>query len=168
MNQESRIKKKNKFSGFTLIELLIYIGLFSVVTLLIATLFFEIGRFWAYTQKTDVLQDNARTVFTKLTQTIRAAQNVNSPQIGQSSDFLELNDQTIRLYLENRSLKIQDQGTINELTNNQVEIESLEFARIQNPDGKPTVQIKVTFKAKTVLEAEQPDTLNFQTTVSLR
>jgi len=167
-HQSSVISFRRRRVGFTLIELLIYFGLFSIVTLIITTLFFDISRFWAFAQKTDALQDNARTIFTNLTQTIRSAQNVNSPQIGQTSSFLELNNQTTKFYLEDKSLKRNDQGTINGLINNQVEIDNLEFTRIQNPDGKPTVQIKATLKAKTILGPEEPETLNFQTTVSLR
>jgi hypothetical protein len=136
--------------------------------MLIASLFFEISRFWTSTQKTDTLQDNTRTIFTQLTQTIRAAENVNTPQEGQSANTLVLNDQTLRFYLEDNALKVQNQETVSLLTNNQVEVQSLEFNRLQNPAGKPTIQIKATLKAKTAIGPEQPDTQDFQTTVSLR
>ncbi|MFZ2072713.1 MAG: type II secretion system protein [Minisyncoccia bacterium] len=82
------IKLKN---GYTLIELILYISLFAVIIFIISMSFFSFFEARIKNQTISEVEGEGIQIMQLITQTIRNANNVNSPAIGVNDISLSLN-----------------------------------------------------------------------------
>lgn len=78
------ILKKNKRLGFSLMELVVYIGIASLIVLILAGTIIEISRIYTRTKIYQSLSQNGSNALQKLTQEILSASSVNTAD----SDFI--------------------------------------------------------------------------------
>lgn len=168
--------------GFTLTEILVYVGILSMIVLVVSSLFLWISRSSAKAKATREALNNSRRAVEIMTHEIREANSIYTPTSAFSISTGQLSLETIK-YLpegENRSyidfyicekrlcLKKEGQDPI-ALTSGKVEIKSLEFSQVATTSTIPSVQISLKIDYGT------PDTqpsyqasINTTSTVSLR
>lgn len=86
-------------SGFTMIELLMYLGLYSILIIIVTQLFLTLIESRTETENLTRLQQESRYITQRLTYDIRRADQITQPaQVGQSGNQLELsiNGNTLR------------------------------------------------------------------------
>lgn len=126
---------KHSNSGFTLIELMIYIGILGVVLVFSSGFFWNITLGYIKENSREELQQNARFIFTKMTQEIREASRVITPSLGEELNFLELENSETGLV----SFNMDKEGSILmtrgkqsfELNSERVIVKNLKFRRLE-------------------------------------
>lgn len=84
--------QKKHQSGFTVIELLMYLGLYSILIVVITQLFLTLIESRTEAENLTMLQQESRYITQRLIYDIRRAQSVTLPvQVGDSGNQLELN-----------------------------------------------------------------------------
>jgi len=78
------MKRKNTKNGFTLMELVVYIGIASLIILVLAGSIIQISRVYSRAKAYQSLSQNGNSAMRKLTQEIMAAGSINSAD----SDFI--------------------------------------------------------------------------------
>lgn len=86
-----QLKARSKQSGFSLIELLIYLGLYSVLIVVITQLFITLLDSRTEAENATMLQQESRYIAQRLAFDIRRATTVTQPAtVGQTANLLEL------------------------------------------------------------------------------
>ena len=148
--KNEKIIKSKPLKGFTLIEVLAYIGVLSIVMVVITSFII-----WSVhsTNKIKVIREtlyNARRSMEIMTYEIRKAKNI-SPTTTSSHLYLE-NTTTTEFYLCGAALTTlcQRKGEADPiyLTSERVEVKNLEFTQIATSTTTPSIQINLKIDYK--------------------
>lgn len=133
--KNKNIISKSSEEAFTLIELMIYIGILGAVLVFSSGFFWNITLGYIKENSREELQQNARFVFSKITQEIREANSVISPLVGEEVDFLELAniEEGVISFRKNEqgSLLMTKGGQSFEMTSSRVIVRDLKFTHSQ-------------------------------------
>ena len=164
--------------GFTIVELLIYIGILSILLIVLTDIFVAILDVRRESQATSAVEEDGRFILGRIAYDFYQAQNVNLTA-GQTDTRIEFNIQGsgIRYSLNaGNFLRAGDPncdllGSECPLNSSESKITSLTFTNIKNsfppPNPKDTIQVK--FTVESVAQRPQgPETRSFQTTIGLR
>lgn len=139
--------------GFTLLELLIYIAVFSILALACSYLLWQITKNSNQNYVLIELQDNSRFCLKKISHTIRQAQAINQPLIGQSSNLLSLQmaDPSLNptvFQIQNNQLTITQgsQGTYI-LSTDQIIVDSLLFTNLSYENTPGSIKTDLSLQA---------------------
>ncbi len=133
--------------GVTIVELLIYLGLSTIMLVVLSELFVSILDESVKTQNYSAVQTDGRYVLGRLKTTLNNADAVLTPSsLGESTDELELTvgGATHRYHTMNNKLYLSD-GTGDYLVSHlDTRITDALFTRTGNADGKPVIVFEFT------------------------
>jgi prepilin-type N-terminal cleavage/methylation domain-containing protein len=165
-----KLKIKNSEKGFTLIELAIYLGILSILLLILSSFFNSALDTLMQSQATSPTEQDSKFILNRLMYDVTNADSLTTPaNPGDQGSTLQLvrGGITYTYTQTGNNLTINDNAGTDVLNSPQVTISDLSFKRIGYAAEKPTVQIKFTIISVTTAKSGK-DTQNFQTTVSLR
>lgn len=161
---------KKNIKGFTLIELIMYIGLFSILLLVMTQIFTWILDIQLESQATSSIFQDGQYITNRISYDIQRAQSIILPATnGQSTNNLELNiDGTTYIYtIINNNITVSNNLDTNALNSSNTNISNLTFKRVGNTSGKDTVNLSFTITSN-IRRPSGYQTRNFQTTVGTR
>ena len=173
-------KKSSKFKvqsskfikGFTLIELLIYMGLLSIILVVLSQIFGSILDAQLESEASSSVHRDGRFILSKLSHDIHKAQSIVDPAaIGEQSTDLQLTidgiNYTYSIY--NGNLEVASGTETNNLNSGDTTVSDLTFTRIGNSvaNAKNTVRITYTITSK-IVRPKGVETKDFQTTIGIR
>jgi len=144
------IKKKE---GYTLLELLLYISLYSIIMLSVMALLLTLLEVRVKSRTLAEVDQQGVQIVQLITQSLRNADNVNSPAAGATAALLSLDmpgtslDPTV-FDLSNGIVRISETGGAAVVLNNsQVTVSNLTFTNLTRPGtaGNVRVQFSVTY-----------------------
>ena len=168
--------KNNKTTaGFTLVELILYVGIASVILLVISLFLATVLESRVKNQTIAEVDQVATQAIQIITQTIRNSDSINSPLAGQSSETLslklsDLSKNPTNFDLAFGSIRIIE-GTAQPvpITGPQVIVSNLSFQNLSRPDTVGLVRIQFTLTyASSSGRNEMDYTKDFYTSASLR
>ena len=157
-------------SGFTLIELAIYLGILSILLLILSSFFNSALDTLMQSQTTSPTEQDSKFILNRLMYDITNADSLTTPiNPGNQGQTLQLvrNGVTYTYTQTGNNLTLNDNVGTDVLNSPQTTISNLSFKRIGYTAEKPTVQIIFTITGVTIAKRGK-DTQNFETTVSLR
>lgn len=138
--------------GFTFIEFLLYIGIVGVVLTVAGAIGLNVLFGKAKLIAIEEVSQNARFTMEKITESIRSAQQINSPTQGATSSTLSLQmadaakNPTV-FTLASGILQIQEStGAVVDLTSSEVVVSALQFSNISYPNTPGAVRIEMTLQ----------------------
>lgn len=165
-NQKFKIQK---LKSFTLIELIIYIGIFSIMMLVLLDIFISSLKTKNITESTAYVNQDARFIFAKLSNDINNANSIDLPALGEVTSTLTLilygNQETFRI--NNGNLELIDDSGTHVLNSINTIITNLAFHRLGNQGGKNSIKINITIESKALVNNRR-QIINMQTTAALR
>ena len=165
-----KLKIENCQSGFTLIELAIYLGILSILLLILSSFFNSALDTLMQSQTTSPTEQDSKFILNRLMYDITNADSLTTPinpgDQGQTLRFVR-NGITYTYTQTGNNLTLNDNVGTDVLNSPQTTISNLSFKRIGYATKKPTVQITFTITSVTIAKRGK-DTQNFETTVSLR
>ncbi len=145
MNSSKRAQKIKKLSGFTIIELLLYLGLLSLVLLVVVDLLLNLGEFDLKSKAQSNVQREASFITTRLNFDIHRASSINLPLASGNSGnslSLQIGSETLIYSLNGTDLEISEvqSGRTAKLNSNLTKITSLNFLRLGSSLSKPSLK----------------------------
>ena len=165
------MKKRNNYNnGFTLIELIIYMGIFSMVLLIMVQLFGSVMDVLTESQaKSSVTQDE-EFINLRLDYDLKRASSVVSPSnLGDSSQSLQIsvNGETYVYSLSNGKLVLSNNSGVYSLNGFDTTVTNLNFKKVGFANGKNSIVVTYTLTSNTLYRG-RAETKNFRTISSLR
>jgi type II secretory pathway pseudopilin PulG len=159
--------------GFTLIELTLYMGIFSILLLVLTQLFTGILSVRAESMATSTLSQDEAYIMSRLTYDIHQASQITFPSLGISGSTLHLTGSTIdhTYSIQNGTLILTDNTTgTTAAVSGYNSTAAVAFVTIGNsdPGSKVSVSITLTLTSKTLRSTQQPRTRTVATTVQTR
>ncbi|KKQ36613.1 MAG: hypothetical protein US54_C0062G0008 [Candidatus Roizmanbacteria bacterium GW2011_GWA2_37_7] len=170
MTLHSKFNIQHSKSGFSLIELSLFMGLFSIILLVLITIFVELAQKQLEIQSMSSVESDKSYILSRLEYDISRADAIAIPGAsGDSSDELELtiDGATYTYRLTGTVLETDNNGDVQRLNNIRTEITNLSFQRIGNPSGVPSVQVYMDI-ASTFAETSGPRSTAIATTFGIR
>ena len=169
-------KLKNQFNstlnqkGLSIVEMLIYMGLLSIMLIVLTDMFVSVLNLKADLNATSFNEQDGRFIMARLSQDINNSQSITTPNTpGSTTSNLVIvkNGVTHTFALNGTDLQLTNtSGTFN-LNSSETNITNLTFKRIGN-GNRDTIQIKYTVESKTIRSGNRTESINFQTTVGIR
>ncbi len=163
------IKKLPK-SGFTLIELLLFMGIFSMLLVMITQIFVSTLDAQKDSESLSAVYQDGTYILSRITYDVSRSSAIAIPaSLGQQTNSLQLtiNSQTYTYSLNNNNLVITDDAGTDVLNGYDTTVSNLSFTRLGNTDGKNSIRLAFTATSK-IQRPQGPEQLNFQTTVGTR
>jgi len=163
--------KLKKQKGFSLIEIILYIGIVSVVLVILVFVFQEMLFLKAKVSNKVQIVDNGQFILNKISYYLQNAESVNEPLPGQSGQRLSLNliqgsDNPVEFFLENNELKMQKAGQeIQSLTVSNVSLNQLLFTNQGFINQSDIIQIQLNLSNRVNYWQNKP--IDLQTSVKL-
>ncbi|MDA1317266.1 MAG: type II secretion system protein [bacterium] len=160
---------KNK-KGFTLIELLLFMGLFSVVMLVLTSLFASIVQRQLEVEGTSASESDAAYILSRLQYDLSRTDSVIYPaDPGQADDQIDLiiDGETYTYGLNESNLELTTPTDTYVLNGIRTTVSNVLFEHIGNTSGKPTIRITIDITSLAT-DASGPQTATINTTISLR
>ncbi len=162
-----KYKSGKKFEGgFTLIETIIYMGLLSIILLIITNLLITASYFSQEETARLEIQKNGRFVTELIIRDLQNASSVDVPNDNNPTNNLIAGD--VSYGLISGTLIRSESGDFDNVTSNQVKVESLEFRKIANVGGRPSIQIKININFIGEVEGKRDISQEFETTYYLK
>lgn len=166
-----KVFKNNK--GFTLVETLLYIGIFSILIVVLFQLLSSIFDVQLESQSTSSVAQDSRFILNRFSYDIGQADTIVSPiSLGSQSDSLQFSKESTtytyslvngNLILANSSLGISD-----ELNSTNTTVSNLNFLRLSDTNGNnDTVSISFTLTSK-IIKRGGASSENFTITMGTR
>jgi len=165
-----KLRINNSKKGFTLIELAVYLGILSILLLVLSSFFNTAMDTLLQSQATSPTEQDSKFILNRLMYDITNADNLTTPaNPGDQGQTLQLvrSGITYTYTQTNNNLTITDNVGADVLNSPQASISGLLFKRIGYANETPTVQIKFTITSIATAKTGK-DSQTFQTTVSLR
>lgn len=156
--------------GFTLIELILYMGLLSILLLVLTQIFTTVLEGQIQAEATSAVASDGRFIYTRFIHDVHNANSVNTPLgLGDMADTLSFTRNSIsyNYSLVNGNLILTDPSGTSQLNGINTEVSNLQFKRIGNINGKHTFQILFTISSKGGVRGNKEIKI-FQTTAGLR
>jgi len=163
-------KRPQRQSGFTLIELAIYLGILTILLLILSSFFNSAMDTMLSSQATTPTEQDSKFIINRLFYDITNADSLTTPvSPGDSGQTMQLvkNGVTYTYAQTGNNFTLNDGSGTDVLNSPQTTISNLSFKRIGYNGESPTVQISFTIKSVATAKSGQ-DSQTFQTTVSLR
>ncbi len=162
-----KLFKKQKNRGFTLTETVIYVAIFSIFVLGIASFSSNMTKARLSSQIILEVNNQGNQIINLITQTIRNSTEVTSPALGMTGSSLSVNSVT---FSETGGVLFITEGSEDPLalTNNKVIISNLIFSNLSQPSSPETVQIRFTLGNVDSVRQEDIYSSNFYGSASLR
>lgn len=157
-------------SGFTLVELIIYMGLLTMLILIFTQIFTSILDNQLSSESNSQVAEDGRYIYSRFIYDVNRAQSIVTPaNLGDSSNTLSLiiNNQAYNYASSSGNLLLTDPTGSYALNGFGTKISNLQFTKIGNVNGKPTVRINFTIVSNISLHGVS-ETKSFQTTAGLR
>ena len=135
--------------GATLVELLIYLGLASIMLVILSELFVSILNESVETQNYSAVQTDGRYILARLRYSINNADSITTPlNLGETSNTLELDGGKYRFYLADNKFYLYSRDDVGSpsylMSNLDTKITDLVFSQQGNVGGKPVISIAFT------------------------
>ena len=159
---------KNYKKGYTLIELLIFMGMFSILLVVMTNIFSQIMDVRRESESVSSVEQDGNYILNRFIYDISRASGINIPNaVGVTNTVLDLTiDSTNYVYgLNNENLQLTANSQTYQLNGTNTTISNLSFKRIGNDDNKDTIQLNYTVTSP---GPSGPETKDYQTTVGLR
>ena len=169
INTEKTQSPKFK-KGFTLIELSLFMGLFSIILLVLTTIFAELVQKQLEIQSMSAVEADKSYILSRLQYDIGRADSITIPaNAGDSSPelALEIDGSTYTYQLSGLALVADDNGDVQRLNNVRTELSNLQFQRVENSGGVPTIAISMDI-ISAVQEASGQRSTTIDTTLGIR
>jgi prepilin-type N-terminal cleavage/methylation domain-containing protein len=155
----------NSHKGFTMVELLLYMGIFSILLVVLMQLFTSILDVHLESQATSSVDQDGNYILARLTYDIHNASAITSPALGVSSSTLQLTGGPT-YSLNTGKLLLNNADPLNSINTT---IPSITFKTLGNggAGNKSTVQIIMTVQSKTIRRGGVNQKI-FQTTIGVR
>lgn len=157
-------------AGFTVVELLIYMGLLSILIVVLSQMFVTALNVQLESQATSSVDQDSTYVIARLSYDMQRADQIDIPaSLGATTSELQLTiDGVSSSYqLNNGNLAVTRSGQTTQLNGYDSQFSSLSFQRLGNVGGENTIQVTGTVVSRT-----QANTLNetkdIQVTIGLR
>jgi len=147
---QTRMNNRKAKRGFTLVELLIYLGIFSGFVTLLSGLFIAILDAQQDMIQNARLEQDMHYLFSRIQYDVARAQDLILPASNGAVEtelHLNIGGNIVSYYLESDKLKILEEGsTALSLNSYGVLIDSIEFQRLANTNGKASVRVSLDLK----------------------
>lgn len=156
--------------GFTLVEFIVYMGIFSVLLLMLTRMFTSTLDTQLETESISNIEQDTRFIFMRLNHDVQAADNIIVPEtIGSTSSTLQLtiNGLTNIYALNDGNITLTNNNGTNVVNNYDTTISNLSFLRLGNTGGKNTITVSFTITGKTVRPGGT-ESKDFRTTMGTR
>lgn len=156
--------------GFTIIELTIYIGLMSVLILVISRIFISSLDSQIESKSVSSVQQDGRFIIAKLSHDIALADSIitpASPGAQTTTLVLQTAGQNTQYSLSGNNLIYTTSLGQDRLNSTTVSVENITFLRIGNPGGKNTISVDLVLESLTNT-GSTGERQNFQTTIGTR
>ncbi len=164
------LSRANGQTGFTLIELIIYIGLLTVMVLVLTEIFLTILENQSSSQDTSNVAIDGRYIYSRFIYDVNRAQAIISPSSYSSpsaSMTLVINGQNYIYSLSSNNLTLTEPSGVYRMNSQGTLLTSLSFTKVGTTSAKPTMQMSFVIKGITpvngIINQEA-----FQTTAGLR
>lgn len=157
-------------AGFSLVEIIMYIGIFSILLLIMTELFNTTLDVQLESTAVSSTQQDGRFLLSRLAYDISASQAILIPENnGEQSNILQLRKDGVpyTYSVVNDTLQLVNDAGADVLNSAETTVSNVTFRRIGNASGKPTVQVNFTITSKTQSSADT-DTKTYQTTIGVR
>lgn len=162
--------KTNGQRGFTLIELIIYIGLLTVMVLVLTEIFLTILDNQSSSQDTSNVAADGRYIYSRFIYDVNRAELISSPSTYSSpsaSMTLVINGQNYTYSLSSNNLTLTDPSGVYRLNGQGTVLTTLSFTKVGTTSAKPTMQMSFVIKGITPINGVINQEA-FQTTAGLR
>lgn len=152
--------------AFTVVELLLYMGLVSILLLVLTQIFSSSIDVKLESQATSSVDQDSRFILARLMYDIGRSDSVTIPaNPGDTSNLLSLNigSESVTYSLQNGDLLLSGSN----LNSFNTSITSISFQRIGDSGGKPTIQVSFTIQSK-ITKRGLPEQKTIDTTIGLR
>lgn len=156
--------------GFTIVELILYMGLFSILILILVDMFVSILNVQVDSESYSTVEQDGRFINSRLLYDLHNAESMLIPSAnGSQSATLQLviNGTNYTYAVVNGNLQLTTNNGTDVLNGYDTTVSNLLFKRYGNTGGKPTVQVTFTLTGKVQSKSGQ-QTRNFQTTGGIR
>lgn len=171
------INHKSSTKGFTIIELLLYMGIFSLLLVILMELFTSILALHAESQSTSSVDQDGAAILARINYDVHNASVVKYPMpIGTTCTGtyptcqLDLDDTTLYRLDTNGNLQLTSGITTDQLNSVETKVTSIKFTTFGNTvaNAKPSIQLIITLESKTSRPGIGKERRTFQTTVATR
>ncbi|MBU3942410.1 type II secretion system GspH family protein [Patescibacteria group bacterium] len=167
----------NKNKGFTLIEMLVVVVIFSIISVSLTGVFVSSLKIQKYNLKQQQLLNQTSYFVEYMSRSIRMAKKdtigcidgSNFQETASSIKFATYNDECWDFYLESGQIKINKNGTVYNLTSNDLNIDSFVVSvtgDVIGDDQQPKVTFSLNIKANNV--GSSMPILKIKTSISQR
>lgn len=162
--------KKSLQSGLTLIELLIFMSLYSVLLVIIMSVFTATIDIKLSSEATSNVQEDGNFLMSRLSYDVLRANSITLPDLGDTNSSLELNidGESYTYELNNTNLELTNDAGTDQLNMYNTSITDLSFTRLGETSGKNTLQISFTINSRIANTSGVTETKDFQTTLGTR
>ncbi|KKR39594.1 hypothetical protein A2210_03340 [Candidatus Woesebacteria bacterium RIFOXYA1_FULL_40_18] len=157
--------------GITIVEIILYLALLSIFMLVLLDIFMGGINLQFESEGTSAVQTDGQFIMARLMSDLKNADSVTTPQIlGVSSPSLVFisSGVTFTYSLAGGVLSLTRSGETLALNSLETNVTALNFTRLGNVGGKPTIKIDLTIESKTLRPGLKPETRSYQTTFGLR
>lgn len=164
------IRKKSK--GFTLIELLLYMGIFSILIVVLFQMLASIFDLQLESESASSVSQDGRFIVNRLAYDVPRAATISAPLLGLEGSSLTIiegvNTYTYSLSSGNLILTKNPGNISNQLNSIDTTVSNLNFYHLaDNVEKNDTITVTFTLTSK-IKRRGQPDSLDYRTTVGLR
>jgi len=156
--------------GYTLIELLIFMGLISILLVVLTQVFGQTLDVRQESESLSSVEQDGNFLLNRFMYDIARATNINRPStVGATDTTLDLTISGVNyIYAINSgNLQLTLNSITYQLNSVNTTFSNLTFKRIGNDDGKDTIQLSYTVTSK-IQRTSGPESKSYQTTVGLR
>lgn len=166
------ILKKIKMGekGSTLIEMLLYMGLLSILLVILTDIFISILDVRLESESTSQVEQDGRFILSRLSYDLNRAEAISSPaNLGDTANslLLTVGGVTYNYTLSGGNLQLNNGSTADNLNGSETNLSNITFQKLGNSGGKETVDIQFTINSVTQ-RAQGSESRTFQTTVGRR
>jgi hypothetical protein len=164
------MRKIENQSGFTITELLVYMGILSIILVILLEIFVSVLSVKTESKSTSSVHQDGRFILSRLMYDINRAQSIKIPaNLGEEADTLKVGvDGIDYTFFENGgSLWLENDMGVDQLNSVGTAVSDLGFRRLGNINGKNTVKVNFKLTSKVRRETGHEEEY-FQTTIGLR
>lgn len=133
---------ENENSGFTLVEVVLYLVISSTILMISSFFAFSLFGSRVASQTASEVEQQGIRVTREITQAVRNAEGVVSPNPGNETSFLILGDTTIEFDLSGGSIRVSEGGgPAISLTNSRVIASDLKFQNLSRAGTPGTIRV---------------------------
>ena len=160
---------KNK-KGYTLIELLIFMGMISILLVVLTEVFGSILDVRRESESISSVEQDGNFLLNRFMYDIPRATSINRPSTVGATDAtldITIGGGSFIYALNTGNLELTAIGSTKQLNSQNTSISNLSFRLIGNGDQKDTIQLSYTVTSK-IQRTSGPESKSYQTTVGLR